>query len=234
MIVIAFRRDRQDLARGVKNVFRDFQPFSFFPCPSCVPLVSKQPGHWSLGDRGGIGKAYNTLMAVDMEGRDDQEDKEQLSQDVLVQLHEVEGGAGQPEGGQDSGEQEVVGEEVEYEDTPVYSDEEETAALLVNALLRNSREPINVKETGAEESRAVEQDMIVNENKKNEERDANVEPSTANGRLVLVAQKERDEINPRQSVMLEANLFSKMGSGLYCLLVILSLFQQDFVICIFL
>ena len=172
-------------------------------------------------------------MVVDMDGRDDQ-DKEQLSQDVLVQLHDVGGGAGQLEGGQDGGEQEVEGEEVEYEDIPGYSDEEETAALLVNAVIRNSREPINVKETGAEESKAVEQDMIVNENKKNEERDANVEPSTANGRLVLVAPKERDEINPRQSVMLEANLFSKMGSGLYCLLVILSLFQQDFVICIFL
>jgi len=34
MIVIAFRRDRQDLAHGVKNVFRDFQPFSFFLCLS--------------------------------------------------------------------------------------------------------------------------------------------------------------------------------------------------------
>ena len=79
-----------------------------------------------------------------------------------------------------------------------------------------------------------ELDMIVNENKKNEEREINVESSTANGRLVLVAPKERDEINPRQKVMLEANLFSKMGSGLYCLLVLLSLFQQDFVICIFL
>ena len=155
-----------------------------------------------------------------MDGRDDQEDKEQLSQDVLVQLHEVGGGAGQPEGGLDAGEHEVKGEEVEYEDTPGYSDEEETAALLVNAVIRNSREPINVKETGAEESKAVEQDMIVNENKKNEEREFNVESSTANGtRLVLVAQKERDEINP-QGVMIEANLFSKMGSGLYCLLVI--------------
>ena len=174
-------------------------------------------------------------MVVDMDGRDDQEDKEQLSQDVLVQLHEVGGGAGQLEGGRDGGEQEVVGEEVEYEDIPGYSDQEETAALLVNStVMRNSREPINVKETEAEESKVVEQDMIVNENKKNEERDVNVELSTANGRLVLVAQKERDEINPRQSVMLEANLFSKMGSGLYCLLVILSLFQQDFVICIFL
>ena len=172
-------------------------------------------------------------MVVDMDGRDDQ-DKEQLSQDVLVQLHEVGGGAGQLEGGQDGEEREVEGEEVEYEDIPGYSDEEETAALLVNAVIRNSREPINVKETGAEESKAVEQDMIVNENKKNEEREVKVESSTANGRLVLVAQKERDEINPRQSVMLEANLFSKMGSGLYCLLVILSLFQQDFVICIFL
>ena len=168
-----------------------------------------------------------------MDGRDDQ-DKEQLSQDVLVQLHEVGGGAGQLEGGQDGEEREVEGEEVEYEDIPGYSDEEETAALLVNAVIRNSREPINVKETGAEESKAVEQDMIVNENKKNEEREVKVESSTANGRLVLVAQKERDEINPRQSVMLEANLFSKMGSGLYCLLVILSLFKQDFVICIFL
>ena len=173
-------------------------------------------------------------MVVDKGGRDDQEDKEQLSQDVLVQLHDVGGGAGQLEGGQDGEVQEVEGEEVDNEDIPGYSDEEETAALLVNAVIRNSREPINVKETGAEESKAVEQDMIVNENKKNEERDANVEPSTANGRLVLVAPKERDEINPRQSVMLEANLFSKMGSGLYCLLVILSLFQQDFVICIFL
>ena len=173
-------------------------------------------------------------MVVDMDGRDDQEDKEQLSQDVLVQLHDVGGGAGQPEGDQDGGEQEVEGEEVEYEDIPGYSDQEETAALLVNAVIRNSREPINVKETEAEESKAVEQDMIVNENKKNEEREVKVESSTANGRLVLVAQKERDEINPRQSVMLEANLFSKMGSGLYCLLVILSLFQQDFVICIFL
>ena len=172
-------------------------------------------------------------MVVDMDGRDDQ-DKEQLSQDVLVQLHEVGGGAGQLEGGQDGEEREVEGEEVEYEDIPGYSDEEETAALLVNAVIRNSREPINVKETGAEESKAVEQDMIVNENKKNEEREVKVESSTANGRLVLVAQKERDEINPRQSVMLEANLFSKMGSGLYCLLVILSLFKQDFVICIFL
>ena len=161
-------------------------------------------------------------MVVDMEGRDDQEGKEQLSRDVLVQLHEVGGGAGQLEGGQDGGEQEVKGEEVEYEDIPGYSDQEETAALLVNAVIRNSREPINVKETGAEESKAVEQDMIVNENKKNEEREVKVESSTANGRLVLVAQKERDEINPRQKVMLEANLFSKMGSGLYCLLVILS------------
>ena len=62
--------------------------------------------------------------------------------------------------------------------------------------------------------------MIVNENKKNEEREFNVESSTANGtRLVLVAKKERDEINP-QGIMIEANLFSKMGSGLYCLLVI--------------
>ena len=164
-----------------------------------------------------------------MDGRDDQEDKEQLSQDVLVQLHDVGGGAGQLEGGQDGEEQEVKGEEVEYEDTPEYSDQEETAALLVNAVMRNSREPINVKETEAEESKAVEQDMIVKENKKNEEREFNDESSTANGRLVLV----RDEIN-RQGVMIEANLFSKMGSGLYCLLVILSLFQQDFVICIFL
>ena len=173
-------------------------------------------------------------MVVDMEGRDDQEGKEQLSQDVLVQLHEVEGGAGQLEGGQDGEEREVEGEEVEYEDIPGYSDEEETAALLVNTVMRNSREPINVNETEAEESKAVEQDMIVNENKKNEEREFNVESSTANGtRLVLVAKKERDEINP-QGVMIEANLFSKMGSGLYCLLVILSLFQQDFVICIFL
>ena len=174
-------------------------------------------------------------MVVDMDGRDDQEDKEQLSQDVLVQLHDVGGGAGQPEGGQDGGEQEVKGEEVEYEDIPGYSDEEETAALLVNStVMRNSREPINVKETEAEESKVVEQDMIVNENKKNEEREFNVESSTANGtRLVLVAKKERDEINP-QGVMIEANLFSKMGSGLYCLLVILSLFQQDCVICIFL
>ena len=173
-------------------------------------------------------------MVVDMDGRDDQEDKEQLSQDVLVQLHDVGGGAGQPEGDQDGGEQEVEGEEVEYEDIPGYSDEEETAALLVNAVIRSSREPINVKETEAEESKAVEQDMIVNENKKNEEREFNVESSTANGtRLVLVAKKERDEINP-QGVMIEANLFSKMGSGLYCLLVILSLFKQDFVICIFL
>ena len=168
-------------------------------------------------------------MVVDMDGRDDQEGKEQLSEDVLVQLHDVGGGAGQLEGCQDGGEQEVEGEEVEYEDIPGYSDEEETAALLVNAVIRNSREPINVKETGAEESKAVEQDMIVNENKKNEEREFNDESSTANGRLVLV----RDEIN-RQGVMIEANLFSKMGSGLYCLLVILSLFQQDFVICIFL
>ena len=166
-----------------------------------------------------------------MDGRYNQEDKEQLSQDVLVQLHDVGGGAGQPEGDQDGEEQEVEGEEVEYEDIPGYSDQEETAALLVNAVIRNSREPINVKETGAEESKAVEQDMIVNENKKNEEREVKVESSTANGRLVLVAQKERDEINP-QGVMLEANLFSKMGSGLYCLLVILSLFQQDFVVCI--
>ena len=179
-------------------------------------------------------------MVLDMDGRDDQEDKEQLSQDVLVQLHDVGGGAGQPEGGQDGGEQdggehEVEGEEVEYEDIPGYSDEEETAALLVNStVMRNSREPINVKETEAEEGKAEEQDMIVNENKKNEEREVKVESSTANGRLVLAAQKERDEINPRQKVMLEANLFSKMGSGLYCLLVILSLFQQDFVICIFL
>ena len=172
-------------------------------------------------------------MVVDMDGRDDQEDKEQLSQDVLVQLHNVGGGAGQTEGDQDGGEQEVVGEEVENEDIPGYSDEEETAALLVNAVMRNSREPINIKETEAEESKAVEQDMIANENKKNEERELKVESSTANGRLVLVAQKERDEINP-QGVMIEANLFSKMGSGLYCLLVILSLFQQDFVICIFL
>ena len=172
-------------------------------------------------------------MVVDMDGRDDQEDKEQLSQDVLVQLHDVGGGAGQPEGDQDGGEQEVEGEEVEYEDIPGYSDEEETAALLVNAVMRSSREPINVKETEADENKAVEQDMIVNENKKNEEREFNVESSTANGGLVFVAQKERDENNP-QSVMLEANLFSKMGSGLYCLLVILSLFQQDFVICIFL
>ena len=164
-----------------------------------------------------------------MDGRYNQEDKEQLSQDVLVQLHDVGGGAGQPEGAQNGGEQEVVGEEVEYEDTPEYSDEEETAALLVNAVIRNSREPINVKETEAEESKAVEQDMIVKENKKNEEREFNDESSTANGRLVLV----RDEINP-QGVMIEANQFSKMGSGLYCLLVILSLFQQDFVICIFL
>ena len=167
-------------------------------------------------------------MVVDMEGRDDQEGKEQLSQDVLVQLHDVGGGAGQLEGGQDGEEQEVKGEEVEYEDTPEYSDQEETAALLVNAVMRNSREPINVKETEAEESKAVEQDMIVKENKKNEEREFNDESSTANGRLVLV----RDEIN-RQGVMIEANLFSKMGSGLYCLLVILSLFQQDFVFCIF-
>ena len=160
-------------------------------------------------------------MVVDIDGRDDQEGKEQLSQDVLVQLHDVGGGAGQPEGGQDGGEQEVRGEEVEYEDIPGYSDEEETAALLVNStVMRNSREPINVKETEAEESKAVEQDMIVNENKKNEEREVNVESSTANGtRLVLVAKKERDEINP-QGVMIEANLFSKMGSGLYCLLVI--------------
>ena len=154
-----------------------------------------------------------------MDGRDDQEDKEQLSQDVLVQLHDVGGGAGQLEGGQDGEEQEVKGEEVEYEDTPGYSDEEETAALLVNAVMRSSREPINVKETEADENKAVEQDMIVNENKKNEEREFNVESSTANGGLVLVAQKERNEINP-QGVMLEANLFSKMGSGLYCLLVI--------------
>ena len=164
-----------------------------------------------------------------MDGRDDQEDKEQLSQDVLVQLHDVGGGAGQLEGGQDGGEQEVKGEEVEYEDTPGYSDEEETAALLVNTVMRNSREPINVKETEADENKAVEQDMIDNQNKINEEREFNVESSTANGRLVLV----RDEIN-RQGVMIEANLFSKMGSGLYCLLVILSLFKQDFVICIFL
>ena len=172
-------------------------------------------------------------MVLDMDGRDDQEGKEQLSEDVLVQLHDVGCGAGQPEGGQDGGEQEVVGEEVEYEDIPGYSDQEETAALLVNStVMRNSREPINVKETEAEESKVVEQDMIVNENKKNEEREFNVESSTANGtRLVLVAKKERDEINP-QGVMIEANLFSKMGSGLYCLLVILSLFQQDFVFCI--
>jgi len=115
----------------------------------------------------------------------------------------------------------VKGEEVEYEDIPGYSDQEETAALLVNStVMRNSREPINVKETEAEESKVVEQDMIVNENKKNEEREFNVESSTANGtRLVLVAKKERDEINP-QGVMIEANLFSKMGSGLYCLLVV--------------
>ena len=173
-------------------------------------------------------------MVLDMDGRDDQEGKEQLSEDVLVQLHDVGGGAGQPEGDQDGEEQEVEGEEVEYEDIPGYSDQEETAALLVNAVMRNSREPINIKETKAEEGKVVEQDMIVNENKKNEEREVKVESSTANGRLVLVAQKERDEIKPRQKVMLEANLFSKMGSGLYCLLVILSLFQQDFVICIFL
>ena len=145
-----------------------------------------------------------------MDGRDDQEDKEQLSQDVLVQLHDVGGGAGQLEGGQDGGEQEVKGEEVEYEDTPGYSDEEETAALLVNTVMRNSREPINVKETEADENKAVEQDMIDNQNKINEEREFNVESSTANGRLVLV----RDEIN-RQGVMIEANLFSKMGSGLF-------------------
>ena len=111
--------------------------------------------------------------------------------------------------------------EDEYEDEPSESEEEETAALLVNSHKRDSADGDDLKDKGSC-SNAFEQLSNVEENQLNENRQQRIvekswKASRANQELEWLPKKEEEE--QISGGMLEANLLSRGASGLYCLLV---------------